>query len=384
VERRPAADFLELVERSRRGRLKIYIGFAAGVGKTYRMLEEAPALAKRGVDIVVAWAEPHGRPETAALLDGLEVVPRRPFEYRGLRIEEMDLDAVLARRPQVAIVDEIAHTNVPGSKNTKRYQDAFDLLNAGISVICAFNIQHLESLKDLVEQATETEVRETVPDTFLQQADQVVNLDLAVEDLLERLRAGKIYAEDKVQRALENFFQPDKLSMLRELALREVAESLGRAALDHARQPGAEPGAPRTPSERVMVCIASRSPRAGLLLRRGSRLAGRLNTDWYAVYVETPSEAPDRIDSSAQRMLHANIEEARELGAQAVRLRGRDRVEMLLDFARSHAVGHILVGRSHAPWWKRLVSGDFVRRMVRQAEDFDLHIVGDHERDRTS
>ena len=384
MERRPAADFLELVERSRRGRLKIYIGFAAGVGKTYRMLEEAHALAKRGVDIVVALVETHGRPETAGLLEGLEVVPRQRFEYRGLRIEEMDLDAVLARRPQVAIVDEIAHTNVPGSKNTKRYEDAFDLLNAGISVICAFNIQHLESLKDLVEQATETEVRESVPDTFLQQADQVVNLDLAVEDLLERLRAGKIYAEDKVQRALENFFQPDKLSMLRELALREVAESLGRAALDHARQPGAEPGAPRTPSERVMVCIASRSPRAGSLLRRGSRLAGRLNTDWYVVYVETPSEAPDRIDSSAQRMLHANIEKARELGAQTVRLQGRDRVETLLDFARSHAVGHILVGRSHAPWWKRLVSGDFVRRMVRQAEDFDLHIVGDHERDRAS
>jgi two-component system sensor histidine kinase KdpD len=384
VERRPAADFLELVERSRRGRLKIYIGFAAGVGKTYRMLEEAHALAKRGVDIVVAFVETHGRPETSVLLEGLEAVPRRGFEYRGLRIEEMNLDGVLARHPQVAIVDEIAHTNVPGSKNTKRYQDACDLLNAGISVICAFNIQHLESLKDLVEPATQTEVRETVPDTFLQQADQVVNLDLAVEDLLDRLRAGKIYSEDKVKRALENFFQPDKLSMLREMALREVAESLGRAALDHARQPGAEPGAPRTPSERVMVCMSSRSPRAGSLLRRGSRLAGRLNTDWYVVYVETPSEAPDRIDSRAQRLLHANIEKARELGAQTVRLQGRDRVETLLDFARSHAVGHILVGRSHAPWWRRLIAGDFVARLVRQAEDFDLHIVGAHEGDPAS
>ena len=196
MERRPAADFLELVERSRRGRLKIYIGFAAGVGKTYRMLEEAHALAKRGVDIVLALVETHGRSETAALLEGLELVARRVFEYRGLRIEEMDLDAVLARHPQVAIVDEIAHTNVPGSKNAKRYQDAYDLLNAGISVICAFNIQHLESLKDLVEQATHVGIRETVPDTFLQKADQVVNLDLAVEDLLERLRAGKIYAEE--------------------------------------------------------------------------------------------------------------------------------------------------------------------------------------------
>ncbi|HME71412.1 MAG TPA: universal stress protein [Myxococcota bacterium] len=384
MERRPAADFLELVERSRRGRLKVYIGFAAGVGKTYRMLEEVHALAKRGVDIVVAFVETHGRSETEALLEGLEAVPRRVFEYRGLRIEEMDLDAVLTRHPQVAVVDEIAHTNVPGSKNAKRYQDACDLLNAGISVICAFNIQHLESLKDLVQQATHVEIRETVPDTFLQQADQVVNLDLAVEDLLERLRAGKIYAEDKVKRALENFFQPDKLSMLREMALREVAESLGRAALEHARRPGAEPGSPRAPSERVMVCISSQSPRARALLRRGSRLAGRLNTDWYVVYVETPSEAPHRIDSSAQRMLHANIEKARELGAQIVRLQGRDRVETLLDFARSHAVGHILVGRSHTPWWRRLFSGDFVARMVRQAENFDLHIVGTHERDRAA
>jgi two-component system sensor histidine kinase KdpD len=384
VPRGRAADFLELVERSRRGRLKVYIGFAAGVGKTYRMLEEAHALAKQEVDVVVGFVEAHDRPETAALLEGLEAVPRRVFEYRGLKIEEMDLEALMARHPQVALVDEIAHTNVPGSKNTKRYQDACELLDAGISVICAFDIQHLESLKALVEQATQVEIRETVPDTFLQQADQVVNLDLAVEDLLERLRAGKIYAEDKVQRALAGFFQADKLSTLRELALREVAESVGRAALEHARGPTAESGGPRAPSERVMVCISSRSPRAAALLRRGSRLAGRLNTDWYLVYVETPSEAPDRIDSSAERVLHANLERARELGAQIVRLRGRDRVETLLDFARSHAVGHILMGRSHTPWWRRLLAGDFVARMVREAEDFDLHIVGTHERERAA
>jgi two-component system sensor histidine kinase KdpD len=381
LERRPAADFLELVERSRRGRLKIYIGFAAGVGKTYRMLEEAHALKKGGVDIVVAFVETYGRSETEALLEGLEAVPRRVFEYRGFRIEEMDLEAVLARHPQVALVDEVAHTNVPGSKNAKRCQDVSELLNAGISVICAFNIQHLESLKELVEQATQMQIRDTVPDDFLHRADQVVNLDLAVEDLLERLRAGKIYAEDKVERALENLFQPDKLSMLREMALREVAESLGRAALEHTRRPGATPGGSRTPSERVMVCMSSRSPRAGELLRRGSRLAGRLNTDWYAVYVETPAEAPDRIDATSQRMLHTNIEKARELGAQIVRLHGRDRVETLLDFARSHAVGHILVGRSDHPWWRRAFSGDFVARIVHQAENFDLHIVGTHERD---
>jgi two-component system sensor histidine kinase KdpD len=371
-----AEDFLELVQRARRGRLKVYIGFAAGVGKTYRMLEEAHALRKRGVDVVVAFVETHGRADTAALIEGLEVVPRRTFEYRGLRVEEMDLEAVLARKPEVALVDEIAHTNVPGSTNAKRYQDVFDLLDAGVNVLCAFNIQHLESLKDMVERATDVEIRETVPDTFLAQADQIVNLDLAVEDLLDRLRAGKIYAAEKVGQALQHFFQEDNLSTLRELALREVAERLGRAALGQGRD-GAEQQ--RATSERVMVCIASRSPQAAELLRRGARLAGRLNTDWYVVYVETPSEAPDRIDATAQRELHKHIEKARELGAEVVRLRGRDPVTTLLDFAHSHAVGHVLIGRTRSSFWSRLLRRDFVRRMVREATPFDLYIAGRHE-----
>jgi two-component system sensor histidine kinase KdpD len=377
LERARAEDFLELVERARRGRLKVYIGFAAGVGKTYRMLEEAHALQKRGVDVVVGFVETHGRSDTQELVTGLEVVPRRTFEYRGLRVEEMDLDAVLARKPQVALVDEIAHTNVPGSRNAKRYQDVYDLLDAGINVLCAFNIQHLESLKDMVERATEVEIRETVPDTFLKQADQVVNLDLAVEDLLDRLRAGKIYAAEKVSQALSHFFQEDNLSTLRELALREVAESLGRAALGQGPE-GMEQQ--RAASERVMVCMASRSPRGSELLRRGARLAGRLNAEWYVVYVETPSEAPDRIDSEAQRQLHQHIEKARELGAEVVRLRGRDPVETVLDFARSHAVGHVLVGRTTSSLWQRLRRHDFMDRMVREADDFDLYIVGHHER----
>jgi two-component system sensor histidine kinase KdpD len=261
---------------------------------------------------------------------------------------------------------------VPGCRNVKRYQDVYELLDAGINVICAFNIQHLESLKDIVEEATATRVRETVPDTFLQQADQVVNLDLAVEDLLERLRAGKIYAAEKVARSLDSFFRQDKLSALRELALREVAESLGRAAIE---KPGAgEPA--RAASQRVMVCIASLSPRAQALLRRGARLAGRLGTDWYVVWVETPSEAPDRIDAAAQRRLHANIEMARSLGAEVVRLHGRDRVAALLDFARSHAVGHVVIGRSRRAFWSGLAGRDFLQRLVREGEDFDLHIVG--------
>ena len=364
-----AEDFLELVERAKRGRLKVYLGFAAGVGKSYRMLEEAHLLRQRGVDVVIGLIETHGRAETAELIEGLELIPRRSVEYRNVFVEEMDLDAVIARRPQVALVDEIAHTNAPGSAHRKRYQDVVALIDAGISVICAFNVQHLESLKDLVERATGVTIRETVPDKFLKQADQVVTLDLAVEDLQERLKSGKIYAPDKIAWALSHFFQEENLRTLRELVLREVAESVEREAGKPKHADG------RTPVGKVMVCISSYSPRAAALLRRGSRMAGRLSTDWYVVYVETPGEAPDRIDAAAQRHLHDNIAMARELGAEVVRLKARDAVDALLDFARSHGVTHLLVGRSQQPLWKQMLGLDMMARLVREATDIDLQIV---------
>jgi two-component system sensor histidine kinase KdpD len=367
-----AQDFLSLVERSQRGKLKLYIGFAAGVGKTYRMLEEAHALRKRGVDIVLGFIETHGRAETAALIEGLETVPRRRLEYRGVTVEEMDLDAVLARRPTIAVVDEIAHTNVPGSRNRKRYQDVLELLDAGINVIAAFNVQHLESLNDLVERTAGVTVRETVPDSFLKQADQVVNLDLSVEDLVERLRAGKIYPEDKVSWALDHFFKGENLSTLRELALREVAESVEWSA---AARPLPGDDRPVGAGQRVMVCMSSLPRSAATLLRRGSRMAGRLNTDWFVVYVQTPDEEAHRIDAEAQRHLMANIEFARELGAEVVRLKARDPVAALLDFARSHGVGYILIGRSHQPWWRQVLGRSVPLRMVREAAGFDLYIV---------
>jgi len=370
-------DFLELVERGKRGRLKLYIGFAAGVGKTYRMLEEAHALRRRGVDIVVGFVETHGRADTEALVAGLEVVPRRRIEYRGVEIEEMSLNEILKRRPAVAIVDELAHTNVPGSRNHKRYQDVLELLDAGISVIGAVNVQHLESLKDVVERVAGVPIRETVPDSFLRQADQVVNLDLSVEDLRERLYAGKIYAADKVPWALEHFFQDQNLHHLRELALREVAESVERAAA--ARPAGGPQGAgtvEATPAgSRIMVCLSSSSPRGAALVRKGSRLAGRLNTDWFVVFVETPREAPDQIDAEAQRHLLAHTELAREMGAEVVRVRARDPVPALLDFARSHAVGHIVVGRSNRASWLQWLGASIPLRLVRDAEDMDVHVV---------
>jgi len=368
------SDFLELVERGKRGRLKLYIGFAAGVGKTYRMLEEAHALSRRGVQVVIGFVETHGRAETEALVTGLEQVPRKVHEYRGVSVGEMDLDAVLARKPQVALVDELAHTNVPLCRNAKRYQDVLELLAAGINVIAAFNVQHLESLNDLVQRTTGVVVRETVPDSFVKMADQVVNLDLAVEDLHERLKAGKIYAPEKVDRALDGFFTRENLSTLRELALREVAESLGRSTAEprQVERPGPAMG-------RVMVALSSHPPRAKALLRRGSRIAGKLNTDWFVVYVETPREAPERIDSEAQRHLLANLQLARELGAEVVKVQADDPVRGLLDFARSHGVGLLMVGRSQLPRWKQRLGLGADLRLVREADDLDVQVVSFEE-----
>jgi two-component system sensor histidine kinase KdpD len=363
-------DFLELVERARRGKLKLYIGFAAGVGKTWRMLEEAHALRRRGVDVVGALVETHGRAETEALVGDLEIVPRRRVEYRGVAVEEMDIDAVLARKPTVAIVDEIPHTNAPGSRHGKRYEDVLELLDAGVNVIGALNIQHLESLNDLIQRNTGVQVRETVPDSLFEQADQVVNLDLAVEDLLDRLKAGKIYPADRIPWALEHFFRDANLSTLRELSLREVAQSLDRAAI---RQPAATLAAPAP--GRVMVCLSSNPPHAATLLQRGSRMAGRLNTDWYAVYVETPREAPDRIDSEAQRHLHANIAKAKALGGEVVRLQSDDPAAALLDFARTHRVSDLMLGRGKEAWWLRHLRRSVLDRIVDGAEGLDVHVV---------
>jgi two-component system sensor histidine kinase KdpD len=349
------------------------------VGKTVRMLKEAHALKPRGVDVVLAYIEPHGRPETIDLIGDLEVVPRQQFDYRGIIVEEMDLDAVLARRPEIAIVDEVAHTNVPLCRNRKRYQDILEIINAGINVICAFNIQHLESLNDLIERVTGVVVRETIPDTFVKEADQVVTVDLSVDDLMERLKGGKIYAEEKIPWALEHFFKMANLSTLRELALLEVAESLGR------RQPSGPEDldllgkySPRALG-RVMVCMASASPRAKTLLRKGSRMAGRLNTHWFVVYVETPGEAPTKIDAETQRHLLEHFQKARELGSEVIRLKAEDPVAALLDFARSHGVGHIVIGRSHQPWWRKILGRSVTHRIIEEAAGFDVHVISFEE-----
>jgi two-component system sensor histidine kinase KdpD len=291
----------------------------------------------------------------------------------------MDLDVVLARRPEIAIVDEVAHTNVPLCRNRKRYQDILEIINAGINVICAFNIQHLESLNDLIERVTGVVVRETIPDTFVKEGDQVVTVDLSVEDLMERLKGGKIYSAEKIPWALEHFFKIANLSTLRELSLLEVAESLERGQPATAEELG---GAGKPPSKargRVMVCMASGSPRANILLRKGSRMAGRLNTHWFVVYVETPGEAPIKIDAETQRHLLENIQKARELGSEVIRLKASDPVPALLDFARSHGVGHIIIGRSQQPWWRKVLGRSVAQRLMEEAAGFDVHIVSFEE-----
>jgi two-component system sensor histidine kinase KdpD len=379
VTRARPEDFLELLERGKRGRLKLYLGYAAGVGKTWRMLEEAHRLRARGVDVVGALIEPHGRAETAALVRDLEVVPRRRQEYRGVVVEELDLAAVLARRPAIAIVDEIPHTNAPGSKNRKRYQDVTALLAEGVSVIGAMNVQHLESLNDLIERVTGVRVRETVPDTFLEQADQVVNLDLSVEDLQDRLRSGKIYPAEKVAWAVEHFFRDRNLTTLRELALREVAQSLERSAAGRGRpvqDPADGGGSPPRTHGRLLVALTSNPPRAAALLRRASRMAGRLATDWFAVHVETHTESQDRIDAEVQRHLLDNLELARSLGAEVVRLRSDDPAAALLDFARSHRVSDLVIGRSRQPWWRRALRRSVPHRLLDEAADLDVHVIG--------
>ena len=369
---RDGDDFLQLLHTRQRGRLKIYIGSAAGVGKTYRMLQEAESLRQRNVDVVLGFIETHGRLDTEALVRDLEVIARKKIEYRGVQLEEMDVDAILARRPEVVVVDELAHTNVAGSRNRKRYEDVLDLLHAGINIITAVNIQHIESLNDIITRNLGVTVRETVPDSVVEQADQVINIDVSAEDLRQRLAEGKIYAREKVDAALENFFSTHNLAMLRELALREVAGSLDRQRVEAAQQRRArESGA----GERLLVAMSSNPPRNAVLLRKASRIAGRLNTDWLCLYVQTPEESADRIDATVQRKLVDNIQLAQSLGAEIVKVEGTDVVETILRYARSQRVGLIIIGQSQRGWWHRLLHGSVVSRLIRNARDLDVLVV---------
>jgi two-component system, OmpR family, sensor histidine kinase KdpD len=369
---RPSPEILlARLKESERARLRVYIGAAAGVGKTYRMLEEAHQLRRQGVDVVIALVETHSRAETEALIGDLERVPLKRIEYRGAALEEMDVEAVIARRPAVALVDELAHTNAPGSKNPKRYEDVLELLDAGISVVTAVNIQHLESLNDAVARTTGVRVRETIPDSFLRRADEVVNVDVSVETLRTRLRQGKIYGVEKIEQALNNFFRKGNLSALRELALRQLAVDQAAKANDYRAREGLERA---VIPEKVMVCMASRGG-AKKLLRTGARIAGRLASDWYAVYVETPREEPGRIRPADYAALTESIRFAEELGARVVRLKGRKVADALIDFARREGVTHVVFGQTARSRWQILLHGSVINRFLSEVREATVQVV---------
>jgi two-component system sensor histidine kinase KdpD len=346
------------------------------------MLREARRLRAEGVDVVAGLIEPHGRADTLAEIDDLEIIPRRTVTYRGVPLPEMDLDAVLARRPDLVLVDELAHTNVPGSRHDKRYQDVDELLDHGISVIGAVNVQHLESLHDLVLRETGVDVRERVPDRFLHRADEVVVVDLAPEELQERLRQGRIYPPEKVERALAAFFQADKLAALRQISLREVANAVELRARSRvqATRPAPDEPAPEVrgvvDAERVMVCMSSQPSATRRLLRRGARLAGGLNSVWYVVYVRTAGEAPERIDTASLRSLADNVNFAKELGATVVRLEGDDIAEALARFARERNITHTIFGRTRKPAWRERLQGSVLDRFMRLVPEVDVVVVG--------
>jgi len=371
VRRRSPESLLAKLKAVGQARLHVYIGAAAGVGKTYRMLEEAHELKRQGIDVVLALIEPHDRVDTEALVDGLERVPLKRIEYRGATFEEIDIDAVIARRPAVAIVDELAHTDVPGSKNEKRYQDVLELLEVGISVITAVNIQHIESLNDAVARITGVKVRETIPDTFLKRADEVIDIDVSVETLRTRLRQGKIYGIEKIQQALNNFFRKGNLTALRELALRQVAADQAAKAHDYRQREGLEQACI---PEKVMTCIASRGS-AKKLLRLGARIAGRLAGDWYAVYVETPREEPGRIKPEDHAHLVENIRFAGELGAKVVKLKGRSVADELIAFARREGITHVIFGQSARSRWDILLHGSVINRFLREVRDATVQVL---------
>ena len=352
-------------------KLRIYIGAAAGVGKTYLMLNDANLMKhQQGIDVVIGLVESHGRKETEAQIRDLEVIPQRVIEYRGVKLKDMDVDAILARHPNTVIVDELAHTNVPGSKNRKRYEDVLELLDAGINVMTAVNIQHLETLNDVVGRSANTVIRETVPDNFFKRADEVVNIDLPVDELRTRLRQGKIYPPEKIEQSLANFFRKGNLNMLRELALRVTAEQVGNRAAEYRRTQGLEQ-APMP--EKVMVCLSER-PGTERLLRVGARIAGRLATNWYAVYVSKPDDKGHGDPEAFQRMEEYK-RMARDLGAQVVSLTDRNVSDALVRFAQQENISHVVFGQTTRSRWDILLHGSVLNRFLSEVRDVTVQVV---------
>ena len=366
-----AEHFLELIKRSKRGKFKIYIGMSAGVGKSYRMLQEAHSLLSNGIDVKIGYIETHNRKETVALLDGLPLIPRRKLFYKGKELEELDFQAVINIQPEVVIVDELAHTNIEGSKNEKRWQDVLDILDAGINVISAVNIQHIESLNEAVKNITGIEVQERIPDSVLKMADEVVNIDLTAEELIDRLKAGKIYDKSKIATALNNFFKSEQILQLRELALKEVASQVQRKV-------ETEVSVVRNiRKEKILACISSNETTAKKVIRKAARLANYYNSSWFLLYVQIPAENADKIALDKQRFLINNFKLATELGAEIIKIQNKNVTESIIAQCEERKITTVCIGKPHLNLWKTLTGTNTLRSLLNKLakENIDLVIL---------
>lgn len=364
-----AQHFLDLIQKSRKGKFKVYIGMSAGVGKTYRMLQEAHTLLKNGIDVKIGYIETHFRKETHELLEGLPVIPRRSIFYKGKNLEEMDVQAIVNLRPEVVIVDELAHTNIEGSKNEKRWQDVMEILDAGINVISAVNIQHIESLNEDVKQITGIDVQERIPDSVLRLADEVVNIDLTSEDLITRLKEGKIYTQDKIQAALNNFFKAEQILQLRELALKEVAGQVVRKV---------EKEIPKNSAlrhEKLLACISSNDKTAKIVIRKAARLASYYNGSWFVLYVETPKENPNKIALDKQRHLINNFKLATQLGAEVIKVESDNITDAMLKVVEQKAITTVCIGKPHFNLFKVILSTTIFRRLLNSLSKSNVDLV---------
>lgn len=359
--------FLNLIQKAKRGKLKVYLGMSAGVGKTYRMLQEAHSLFVANINVQLGYVETHLRPETHALLAGLPEIPRKKLFYKGKQVEEMDLQAVLIRHPEIVIVDELAHSNIPGSKNEKRWQDVLDILDAGINVITAVNIQHLDSLSDTMLDITGVEITERVPDQVLKMADEVVNIDLSVDDLIQRLKAGKIYTSEKIAQALANFFKRETINQLREQALITVAEFLDKQMTKQQMEPAY--------NKRFMACISSNYKTAQLVIRKTARLAKHYRSAWVVLYVQTESESGNVISLEKQRHLINNFNLATQLGAKVIKIKDNNVVETITKTVVERKISTLCIGKPHLNLLQIILRTSSFNRLLKNMADNSTDLV---------
>jgi two-component system sensor histidine kinase KdpD len=370
AETNPGAQhFLDLIKKSRRGKFKIYIGMSAGVGKTFRMLQEAHALLRNGIDVKIGYIETHHRKETHDLLDGLPIIPRRKLFYKGKELDELDVQAVISLRPEVVVVDELAHTNIEGSKNDKRWQDVLEILEAGINVISAVNIQHIESLNEEVKAITGVEVKERIPDSVLGAADEVVNIDLTADELITRLKEGKIYRPEKIQTALNNFFKSDHILQLRELALKEVASQVERKVESEI------PKLVASKREKFLACISSNENTARHVIRKTARLASYYNSKWFVLYVQTPKESQDKIALDKQRHLINNFKLATEMGAEIIRVQDANISEAIIQVAEQREITTICLGKPHINLIRVILATNLFNNLLKKLSSSDIDLV---------